>query len=254
LRVERRQRRVGQHARDAAELRADRLDRKAKNGRRQRRGGHRDQQARPRGPPALHAQDDAYGQRGDRDGRRVGRSGRLAERDKPGQEVARLLARQRQAEQVVQLAGQDDDGDAGGEADRHRIGDEFHIGAEPEVTGRDQEDAGHQHRQDQPVDAVAVDGGGHDHDEGAGRAADLEAAAAERRHQEPADDGCVQSTLGANARCNGDGHRQRQRHDGDGQAGDHIGSQLPEVVALAQHRDQLGREQLGKARPRLMVD
>jgi hypothetical protein len=44
--------------------------------------------------------------------------------------------RQRQAEQVLDLAGEDDDGDAGGEADGHRIGDELDVGAEPQEADR----------------------------------------------------------------------------------------------------------------------
>ena len=71
-------------------------------------------------------------------------------------QFARLLAGERQAEQFADLAGEDDDGDAGGEADRHRIGDEFDVGAEPEIADRQQEDAGHHRGEDQPVDAVAL--------------------------------------------------------------------------------------------------
>ena len=43
---------------------------------------------------------------------------------------ARLLAGKRQPEQILDLAREDDHGDAGGESDRHRIGDEFDVGAE----------------------------------------------------------------------------------------------------------------------------
>ena len=85
--------------------------------------------------------------------------------------------------EIPELAGEDDDGDAGGEADRHRIGNELDVGAEPQEARGDQEHARHQRRQDHAVDAVTLDGRRHQHDEGAGGPADLEPAAAEQRRR-----------------------------------------------------------------------
>ena len=69
------------------------------------------------------------------------------------------------------------------------------------------------------------DGRRHQHDEGAGRAADLEAAAAERRDQEAADDGGVEAAIRRHAGRDRDRHRQRQRDDRDGQPGDGVGAE-----------------------------
>ena len=55
---------------------------------------------------------------------------------------------------------------------------------------------GQQGREDQAVDAVLRDGRRHQHDERAGRPADLEAAAAERRDEEAADDRRVETAVG----------------------------------------------------------
>ena len=109
---------------------------------------------------------------------------------------------------------------------------------------------GDQRRQHQAVIAFALDDQRHQHDEGAGRPADLEAAAAEQRDQEAADDGGIETALGADAGCDRDRHRQRQRDDRDGQAGDRVGAQVLEAVALAQDGDELRREELGKRRLR----
>ena len=132
---------------------------------------------------------------------------------------------ERQAEEIVNLAGEDDDRDAGGEADGHRIGNEFDIGAEPQIAGRHQEHARHDGGEQHAVDAVALDGGGDEHDEGARRAADLKPAAAQERDQEAADDGGVEAAIRRDTRADGDRHRQRQGDDGDGETGENVGAQ-----------------------------
>ena len=160
------------------------------------------------------------------DRRRIERSPCRGQRPELRDQLARLLAVERQAEQLAELAGEDDDGDARGEADRHRIGDELDVGAEPQIADRQQEDARHHGGEDQPVDAVARNGRRHQHDEGAGRSADLEAAAAERRDEEAADDRRVEAAVGRHAGRDGDRHRQRQRDDRDRQPGDGVGLEL----------------------------
>ena len=97
--------------------------------------------------------------------------------------------------------------------------------------------------QDQPVDAVPLDRRRHEHDEGPGRPADLEPAAAEQRDEEPADDRGVETPVGRHAGGDRDRHRERQGHDGDGEPGDGVGAEIREPVALAQDRDELGGEQ-----------
>ena len=112
-----------------------------------------------------------------------------------------------------------------------------------------QEDAGHHGRQQHAVDAMTIDGRGHQHDEGAGRPADLEAAAAQRRNQEAADDGRVEPAFRRRARGDGDRHGQRQRHDRDREARHGVGAEGRQAIAFAQHRHELRHVELGEARP-----
>ena len=158
--------------------------------------------------------------------------------------------RELEAGEVAHLADDDDHGDAGGEADGHGIGDVFDEGADAQKSDRDQDHARDQRRQHQAVIAFALDDQRHQHDEGAGRPADLEAAAAEQRDQEAADDGGVEPALRTDAGRDRDRHRQRQCHDRDGEAGDRVGAQVLEAVALAQDGDELRREELGEGRLR----
>ena len=155
---------------------------------------------------------------------------------------------QGQAEQIPDLAGDDDDGDTGGEADRDRKRDELDVGAEPQQAGDHHQDAGEDRRQKQAVHAVPLHGRGNQHDEGAGRSADLEAAAAERRDQEAGDDRGVEALYRRRARRDRDRHRQRQRDDRDREAGEGVGLEIGKAVAFAQDRHQLRREQVAKAR------
>ena len=84
--------------------------------------------------------------------------------------------------------------------------------------------------------------GGDQHDEGSRRAADLEAAAAEQRDEEAADNCSVQPTVGGNTRGDRDGHRQWQGDDGYGQARYGVGPKLDETIAFAECNQALGGE------------
>jgi hypothetical protein len=152
--------------------------------------------------------------------------------------------------EVAHLAEDDDHGDAGREADGHRIGDVFDKGADAQIPDRDQDHASDQGRQHQAVIAFALDDQRHQHDESACGPADLEAAAAEQRDQEAADDGGIEPAFRADAGRHRDCHRQRQGHDRDGEAGDRVGAQVVEAVALAQDRYELRREELAEGRLR----
>ena len=48
--------------------------------------------------------------------------------------------------------------------------------------------------------------------------------------EKAADDGGEQALVRRKARADGDGHRQRQRHDGNCQPGDRIGSEIADAV------------------------
>ena len=93
---------------------------------------------------------------------------------------------------------------------------------------------------------MALYDAGNQHDEGAGRPANLETAAAERRYQEASDNGGVEPLVRRQAGTDRDRHGQRQRHDGHGQAGHRVGPQARPAIALAQNGHELGREQLGE--------
>ena len=94
----------------------------------------------------------------------------------------------REAEEVLDLAGQDDHGDARRESDGDRVGNVFDEGAKPQQPGRQQDQPRQQRCKQQPVDAVLRHRRRDQHDEGARRPADLEAAAAECGDDEAADD------------------------------------------------------------------
>ena len=61
----------------------------------------------------------------------------------------------------------------------------------------DEEDAGHERRDDEPVEAVLLDDAVDDDDERAGRAADLDARAAERGDEEAGDDRGLEAAIRA---------------------------------------------------------
>jgi hypothetical protein len=157
-----------------------------------------DQESRP--VRAQAPQHDDQDQRAERDGdrRRPHRPGGGPQRGELGDELGRFV-RDFQPEQVLQLARQDDRRDARGETGRHRIRDVFDVGAEPEQADDHHDGARHQGGEYQPVIAVALHRRGDQHDEGAGWSADLHPAAAEQRHEKPADDCRVEPPLRSHA-------------------------------------------------------
>src|SRR4029077_12200612 len=107
-----------------------------------------------------------------------------------------FLSGKRDAEQILDLACEDDDGDAGGEPHGDGIGDEFDVGAELQKTGGDQKTPGHGGCENHAVDAVAFGSQRDEHDESAGGPSDLKPAAAEQRNDEAADDGGIEAASG----------------------------------------------------------
>ena len=75
-------------------------------------------------------------------------------------------------------------------------GMKLHRGAQAGRAQDDEHDAGHHRAHEQAVDAVGRDDAGDDDDEGAGRPADLEPRAAERRDEEAGDDRAVEPACG----------------------------------------------------------
>ena len=159
-------------------------------------------------------------------------------------ELRRRLSRDLQAEKLLHLPGEDDDRDAGGEPGGHRVGDELDHGPELERPEDDEDDAGHQRGQDQPLVAELVDHAGDDDDEGPGRPADLHAAPAQQRYQKPRDDRGIKPLLGAHVRGDGKGDRQRQRDHPDRHPGQKIAQKKLLAIPFAQANEALGNKRL----------
>ena len=187
-----------------------------------------------------------HGRRSDAVTRRP--EGRDLLQDLPG------LVRHAQPEELAHLAGEDDDRDPRREPHRDRERNELDEGPEPHQTRGGKHQAGQESGQDQPVQAVLGHGRGDEHDEGAGRTADLEARPAEQGHEEAADNGGVEPLCRGRARGDGDGHRERQRHDGHGQPRDGVGAQLRHAVAFAQDGHEFRGEEVGEARRAALSD
>jgi hypothetical protein len=81
---------------------------------------------------------------------------------------------------------------------------------------------------------------GNQHDERAGRAADLKTAAAERRDQKASDDRSIEPALRRHAGGHRDRHRERQRDDGDGQCRSEVAAERLSAIALGEGGDELG--------------
>ena len=214
---------------DAAELGADRLDRQLKSRDRDRAEDQRHDRAGHARQPPRHEQDERQRADAQRQRRRMERVHRLDEQFHAREKLARWVT-DAQAEEVFDLGGGDQQGDAVGEAEDDGPRDELDRLAEAGDRQEQQDDARHHRDHQQAGQAVRGDDAGDDHHERARRSADLDARAAEEGHHESADDGRVDARLRGDARCDPERHRQRQRDDAHRQAGDHIGDECSAVI------------------------
>ena len=138
---------------DFAKSRTDRLDGQVQE--LGERGGHdqRDKRAGNAGGDFGPHQDDRECGDGDHQRPRIHRVERVDIRIPFGQEC-RGHRLHLEAEQITDLAGEDDQRDAAREPDRHRERDEFDRAAEAQQPEGDQDEAGHERGHDQPIDAV----------------------------------------------------------------------------------------------------
>ncbi len=178
-------------------------------------------------------------------GRRVDRVDRGSEGGDLVEEGAGLIALKRDPEKIAQLACEDDHRDAGGKANGDGIRNELDVFAEPQIAGSNQHHPGHHRRQQETVDAVAIDRGSDQHDEGASRTADLGAAAAEEGDKKAADNGGIEAAIRRDARCDGDRHRQGQGNDCDSEAGDRVGAQAGAVISFSENAHDLRNKSIG---------
>ena len=135
-----------------------------------------------------------------------------------------------QAEEILDLGEEDDDGDAVGEADHHRHRDEADELPHARDAHRQQEDASQYRRPHQVGETVHGDDAIDDGDEGAGRAADLHPRATAGRGDEAGDDGGPDAGSRRTARGDGESHGQRQGENADRDAGGEILAELRPVV------------------------
>src|SRR6266513_335476 len=143
----------GQAGVDLAEPSADRLDRQVQQ--LGQRGGHDQRDKRPRnagGDLGPHQNDRERGD-GDHERPRIDRIEGV-NIGVPLRQERRWDGRHLETEQVTDLTREDDQRDAAGEADRHRIGSELDRTAEAQQAEGDEDEAGHERGHDQPIDAV----------------------------------------------------------------------------------------------------
>ena len=137
---------------------------------------------------------------------------------------------QPQPEEVVDLGGEDGQGDTGGEADDDGVWDELDDRAEPEKPHQHQYQSGHQCGQGETFKPEAGDDAVDDHDERAGGAADLHGVATEGRHHEAAEDGGHKADRGAHAAGDGKRDGEREGHDAHHHSGGEVGLELGGIV------------------------
>src|SRR5690606_6855627 len=113
---------------------------------------------------------------------------------------------------------------------------------EPEQPDRELDETRKQGGKNQPFHPVKRDGHGHKDDKRARGASDLISAAAKKRDDEPADDRGVQAAVRAHSGSDGDRHRERYRHDGDGQPGQNIRTEILEPITFSKYRNEFWGE------------
>ena len=145
-----------------------------------------------------------------------------------------------QAEEVLDLRGENGQRDTGGKADHNRVGDVFDDGAKMQDAHHDQESAGHESRNHQTVHAVFLDDAEDDDDEGAGGAADLDLAAAEEGDEETRHDGGQDTGLRGGAGRNAERDGQRKGDDADDDTRQQVLDKRLLVITVLESREQFG--------------
>ena len=222
---------------DLLELRADRRDGRigdAEQGHDDRPDEDRDQGARNLERDLAQSDDHGEGPDRDREGAERGKAevmDDIGETSDEGGDGRRGVG---DAESGVELGAADDERDAGREADDHRVRDEADILAEAQGAEGEEHHACHQRREGEAEVAVGDDRGGADADEGAGRAGDLHAGAAEQGDDDAADDGRVEPLFRADPGGDRQAHREGEGDHADEQAGREVGQEVGTPIARFQ--------------------
>ena len=162
--------------------------------------------------------------------------------DAPLAQEVRWDAFDLQAEEVLDLRGENGQCDTGGKADHDRVGDVFDDGSQVQDAHHDQECTGHEGRDHQAVHAVFLDDSEDDDDEGAGGAADLDLAAAEERDEESRHDGGQDAGLRSGAGRDAERDGQRKGDDADDDTCQQVLDKLLLVISVLERREQFGLE------------
>ena len=138
-----------------------------------------------------------------------------------------------EAQEVLDLADDDGDGDAGCKARGDGVRHEADEGAELEQAHQDEDHAGDKRGGHEALEAVGGDDTCDDGGKRSGGARNLHARTAKHGDEEAGDDGRVDAALGAHARGDGKRDGKRQRHDRHNDARDDVLRDLAAQFLLA---------------------
>ena len=138
----------------------------------------------------------------------------------------------RQAEQILDLRGEDGEGDTAGEAHDDGVRDVLDDRAQMQYAEHDEEDARHERGDGQTLEAVLLDDAIYNNNERTRRTTDLYLRASEDGDDETGYDGGDDTLLGRHARGDTEGDGQRQGDDAHDDTGQQVGRQLLAVVML----------------------
>ena len=148
--------------------------------------------------------------------------------------VGRVLGQETQPEEVRDLAKRDNDGDTGGKAHGHRVGDELDDGTELRDAENDEQNARKERRRGKTVVAVLAHDAIDNHDEGARGAANLEAGTAQEGNREAGDNRSVETLFRTHARGDGERDGQGKRKDTHDEARHEVAHEVLLGIAPAQ--------------------
>jgi hypothetical protein len=160
-------------------------------------------------------------------------------------EIVRRELREVEAKEIAELERRDHDGDPGGEARGHRIGNEANETAKPRGAQREEDRAGHPRREEEAAEPEARGDRLECHHERGRRPGHLVARAAQERGRRSGDHRREEPVLRRDARCNRERHRERKCDDADDQPGLHVGAEVRPGVA----RGECAPESEGGERP-----
>ena len=218
---------------------ADRFDRQLQQCNRQRRQHNRNQKSRQSGSEFFQCNNHAKCTKADQKSRDMHRGHRSKISLPLGQEPGRHIL-ERKSQKILNLTRRDDESDPGRKARDHRMRNELDQSADPERSGRDQDESSQECGDEQAIIAMFGNHVEDDHDKGPGGTTDLDPRPAEERDQKSSDYSCDQPLVGRCAAGDGQCHGQGQRNDRHRQTGDRVRSEQTKIIALTHGGDEFG--------------